>query len=178
MTQDLPAFLRIYMSDGLQSPNIRVRLKSIENLLDLLAPIHRQANLSFIFELLLQYCQDKQFTMTYEDILLRTLQHMTRIIGVEHVRVYLDTYPLSLQRIYAAYVLPSLNSSSMNIDETQRTTGQVTNRSHHSLLGRHNIWFLRIIYFRCYVCHSTNNMNNEYIDMSTFVNAFFLYNNN
>ncbi|CAF3886418.1 unnamed protein product, partial [Rotaria sp. Silwood2] len=121
-TDDIPTFLHIYTQDGLKSPNIRICIKSIETLNDLLTKSHYHENLSSIFEILLQYFQDNKFRSNYNNILIRAIQHMKRILGLDLLNTYLESYSPSLKRLYNTYVPEEIN----NDEETPRATVQVS----------------------------------------------------
>jgi hypothetical protein len=103
-TQDIPTFLYLYIQDGLKSSNIRLRVKSIQTLNELLNSTHQYENLSPILEILIQYLQDNTFRSTYNDILINSIQHVKRILGSDLLNTYLETYTPILRRTYYTYV--------------------------------------------------------------------------
>lgn len=125
--QDTPTFLYILTREGLKSNNLRIRVKSIESLIDIINPSHQHENLSSIFELLLQYCQDNQFRLNYHPTLLRTFEHLKRVLSAETLSQYLELYPAALRRIYHSYVLPQIQNHMDENELTPRASVQVSN---------------------------------------------------
>lgn len=125
--QDVPTFLYIFTREGLKSSNLRIRLKSIESLTDLLNPSHQREDLSSIFELLLQNCQDQQFRLKYQETLLRAFAHLKRILPADVLSRYLEMCPTALRRIYHSYVLPTIQSNHDDEETTPRAAVQVSN---------------------------------------------------
>jgi hypothetical protein len=103
-TKDIPTFLFLYTQDGLKSSNIRLRVKAIQSLNELLTTTHQYDDLSPIFEVLLQYLQDNTFRSTYNEILLHSIQHIKRILGPDLLNTYLETYSPILRRAYNTYI--------------------------------------------------------------------------
>ncbi|CAF4271311.1 unnamed protein product [Rotaria socialis] len=120
-TNDISTFLLIFTQDALKSPNIRISVKSIEILTDLLTKSHQRENLSPIFEIILQYLQDTKFRLNYNGILRQAINHLKYILGVELLNTYLDSYPPSLKRLYHTYI-----SEQSDNDETLRAPVQVS----------------------------------------------------
>ncbi|CAF1150733.1 unnamed protein product [Rotaria sordida] len=121
-TNDISTFLHIYLHDGLKSPNIRICIKSIEILNDLLNKNHYRENISPIFEILIQYLQDNRFRSNYNNILLRAIQHIKHILSLDLLNTYLESYSPSLRRTYNTYVSEEIN----NDEETPRASVQVS----------------------------------------------------
>lgn len=126
-TNDIPTFLHLYTQDGLKSSNIRICIKSIEVLNDLLTKNHQHENISPIFEILLQYLQDNKFRANYNNILLRAVQHIKRILTPELLNTYLESYSPALRRLYFTYV-PQQHENDLDNDDEQapRASVQVT----------------------------------------------------
>ena len=124
---DVPTFLYIYTQEGLKSSNLRVCVKSIETLNDLLTKNHQHENISPIFELLLQRLQDNQFRANYNQILLRAIDHCRRILTPELLNTYLESYSPSLRRLYHTYVPQQISKDpDDDTDQTPRASVQVT----------------------------------------------------
>ena len=122
-TDDISTFLYIYSQDALKSSNIRICIKSIEILTDLLTKIHQHENISPILEILLHYLQDNKFRSNYNKILLRAIQHIKRILTSDLLNTYLESYPPSLRRLYHTYVP---DNDLDNDEETPRAPVQVS----------------------------------------------------
>ena len=141
-TQDIPTFLYLFTQDGLKSSNNRIRIKSIQYLNDLLTTTHQYENLSPIFELLLQYLADQTFRSIHFDILNRSIQHLRRILGVDLLTTYLDTYELNLQRTYQIFIpqqddqtqIPIIDTDLEDEDETPRASIRTNNSFHDDSL--------------------------------------------
>lgn len=103
-TEDIPTFLFLYTEDGLKSPNTRLRLKCIQSLVEILTSAHQHENLSPILEVLLQYLQDSTFRVIHNEILIQSIEHVRRILGVELFNTYLKTFSPSSRRAYQSYV--------------------------------------------------------------------------
>ena len=118
-------FLHLYIQDGLKSSNMRICIKSIEILNDLLAKTHHHENISPILEILLQYLQDPKFRANYNRILLRAIQHLKRILNSELFNTYLDSFSPSLKRLYHTYVAEqidnNLDSDKNDEDDDEKT---------------------------------------------------------
>jgi len=125
-TDDIPTFLFIYTQDGLKSSNIRICIKSIEILNDLLTKTHQHEPISPIFEILLQYLQDNKYRSNYNNILLRAIQHIKQIITPDLLNTYLESYSPSLRRFYYQYVLQQINNDLDDDDQTPRASVQVS----------------------------------------------------
>jgi hypothetical protein len=125
-TNDIPTFLYIYNQDGLKSSNIRICIKSIETLNDLLTKIHQHENLSPIFEILLQYFQDNKFRSNYNNILIRAVQHIKRILTPDLLKTYLESYPPSLRRLYYTYIPQQPENDLDDDDQTPRAPVQIS----------------------------------------------------
>ncbi|CAF3568864.1 unnamed protein product [Rotaria socialis] len=133
-TQDIPTFLYLYSQDGLKSSSVRIRVKSIQLLNDLLTNTHQNENLSPILEILLQCLQENAFRSAYHDILINSIQHMKRILGVDLFNNYLETYSSTLKRTYYAYVplkdddlkITNIDTALEDDDETPRASVQAT----------------------------------------------------
>ena len=133
-TNDIATFLFIYTEDGLKSSNIRLRLKSIQSLIELVTVQHQYENLSPIFEILVQCLQDHTLHPTYNDIVITSLQHMKRILGADLLNTYLETYPPSVRRIYYTSIpqneidqhIPTVDTDLEDDDETPRASVQVS----------------------------------------------------
>jgi hypothetical protein len=131
-TEDIPTFLFIYTQDGLKSSNIRLRIKSIQSLNDLLTHAHQYENLSPILELLLQYLQDPTIPSTHNDIIVHSIQHIKRILGSDLSNTYLETYSPTLRRTYQTYIpqkddqpqIPIVDTDLEDDDETPRASIQ------------------------------------------------------
>lgn len=124
---DVPTFLYIYTQEGLKSSNLRVAVKSIEILTDLLTKTHQHENISPIFELLLQRLQDNQFRANYNQILLRAIDHCRRILTPELLNTYLESYSPALRRLYHTYVPQQISKDpDDDTDQTPRASVQVT----------------------------------------------------
>ncbi|CAF3644622.1 unnamed protein product [Adineta steineri] len=135
ITDDIPTFLYIYIKDGLKSPNIRICIKSIETLSDLLTKSHQHENISSIFELLLQYLQDNLFRSNYNMILIRAIQHIKRIANPDLFNQYLESYSPSLRRLYYTYV-PQLNDNELD-DEEETPRASVQRPPMNNLMYSH-----------------------------------------
>ena len=108
-TDDVPTFLYIYTQDGLKSSNIRVCVKSIDMLNDLLTKSHQHENISPILETLLEYLQETQFRSNYNHTLIRTIQHIRQILKPDLLNTYiLESYSPSLRRLYL-YLCSTIN---------------------------------------------------------------------
>ncbi len=163
-TQDIPTFLYIYVQDGLKSSNIRLRVKSIQSLNELLTTTHQYENLSPILEILLQYLQDNTFRSAHNDILINSIQHIKRILGSDLLNTYLETYPSTLRRAYYAYIplkdnqtqIPIVDTDLEDDDETPRASNQASqvkdskdkntyflNGNNHSDDSHNNIFSIR-----------------------------------
>jgi hypothetical protein len=125
-TDDVATFLYIYTQDGLKSGNIRICIKSIETLYDLLTKTHQHENISPIFEILLQYLQDKKFRSNHNDILIRTVQHIKRILNADLLKTYLESYPPALRRFYYSYISQQLEADLDDDDKTPRASVQIS----------------------------------------------------
>lgn len=141
-TDDIPTFLHIYTQDGLKSPNIRICVKSIEGLTDILTKSHHHENLSPIFELLLHYLQDNKFRLTYNNVLVQSINHIKYILGTELLTTYLDSYSPALKRLYYTYI-----SEQTDNDETPRATIQVSHIKDSNNYSHTGISILRLISF-------------------------------
>ncbi|CAF4631781.1 unnamed protein product [Rotaria sp. Silwood1] len=134
ITQDIPTFLFLYTQDGLKSSNIRLRIKSIQLLNELLTTIHQYENLSPIFEILLQYLQDNTFRSTYNDILINSIQHIKHILGSDLLNNYLEKYSSTLRRTYYTYIsqkedelqITNIDTDLDDDDETPRASIQAS----------------------------------------------------
>jgi hypothetical protein len=100
----------------LKSPNIRICTKSIETLNDLLTKTHQHENISPIFEILLQYLQDNKFRSNYSTIVLRSIQHIKRVLNTDLINTYLESYSPALRRLYYTYV-PQQNENDLDDDD-------------------------------------------------------------
>lgn len=125
-TNDTPTFFYIYTQDGLKSSNIRICIKSIEILNELLTKSHQHDNLSPIFEILLEYLQDAKFRANYNTILVRAIQHIRRILSPELLNTYLDSYAPSLKRLYYTYITQNEFDHDIDDDQTPRASVQVS----------------------------------------------------
>ncbi|CAF0896649.1 unnamed protein product [Rotaria sordida] len=151
ITQDIPTFLFLYTQEGLKSSNIKLRIKSIQLLNELLTNTHQYENLSPIFEILLQYLQDNTFRSTYNDILINSIQHIKRILGSDLLNNYLEKYSSSLRRTYNTYILQkhddelqiiNIDTDLDDDDETPRAsmqTSQIKDKNIHSNTGTNNV---------------------------------------
>ncbi|CAF0847128.1 unnamed protein product [Rotaria sordida] len=151
ITQDIPTFLFLYTQEGLKSSNIKLRIKSIQLLNELLTNTHQYENLSPIFEILLQYLQDNTFRSTYNDILINSIQHIKRILGSDLLNNYLEKYSSSLRRIYNTYILQkhddelqiiNIDTDLDDDDETPRASmqiSQIKDKNIHSNTGTNNV---------------------------------------
>lgn len=142
-TNDIPTFLHIYTHEGLRSSNIRVCVKSIEILNDLLTRAHQHEDISPIFEILLQRLQDNQFRSNYNQILLRAIDHFRRILTADLLNAYLDSYSPALKRLYHTYVPQQISKEHDDeTDQTPRATVKVTHakeNNNYSLTGTVNL---------------------------------------
>ncbi len=133
-TDDVPTFLYIYTQDGLKSSNIRVCVKSIDMLNDLLTKSHQHENISPILETLLEYLQETQFRSNYNHTLIRTIQHIRQILKPDLLNTYLESYSPSLRRLYYTYVPQSIDKDLDDDDETPRPT-QTKEKNSHTQTG-------------------------------------------
>ena len=132
-TNDIPTFLHIYTHEGLRSSNIRVCVKSIETLTDLLTKAHQHEDISPIFEILLQRLQDNQFRSNYNQILLRVIDHFRRILTADLLNAYLESYSPALKRLYLTYVPQQISKDhDDDTDQTPRASLQVKENNNNS----------------------------------------------
>ncbi|CAF2687738.1 unnamed protein product [Rotaria sp. Silwood2] len=68
------------------------------------------------------YLPANKFRSNYNNILIRAIQHMKRIICLDLLNIYLESYSPSLKRLYNTYVPEEIN----NDEETPRATVQVS----------------------------------------------------
>jgi hypothetical protein len=140
-TDDISTFLHIYTHDGLKSPNIRICIKSIETLNDLITKSHQHENLSPIFEILLQYLQDYKMRSNYSSIILRAVQHIKRILTPNLLNTYVESYPPSIKKLYHTYV-PQRNVNDLDDDEKiPRASAQI--KDSHTGMSNRNSCFNR-----------------------------------
>lgn len=152
-TDDIPTFLYIYTQDGLKSSNIRICIKSIEILNDLLTKNHQHENISPMLESLLQYLQDNQFRSNYKNILLRAIQHLKRILTSELLKTYLESFSPALRRLYYTYVTqPNENDLDNDEEQTPRGTVHVTHikdpKGRITIFFSHDVEISRLLFYR------------------------------
>jgi hypothetical protein len=141
----------------LKSSNIRIRVKSIQSLNELLTSTHQYENLSPILESLLQYLQDNTFRATYNDILINSIQHVKRILGSDLLNTYLETYSPALRRTYYTYVpqkddelpIATVDTDLEDDDETPRASIQTKDKTTSSHSGRFRSSFNLRFLFHC-----------------------------
>jgi hypothetical protein len=134
-TDDIPTFLHIYAQDGLKSSNIRICVKSIDMLNDLLTKTHQHEDISPILEILLQYLQETQFRSNYNHTLLRTIQHIRRILKSDLLNTYLESYSPSLRRLYYTYVPQQQLEKDLDDDDPTPRPTQIKEKNIYSQTG-------------------------------------------
>ena len=137
-TDDIPTFLYLYTQDGLKSTNIRICIKSIEILHDLLTKTHQHEDLSPIFETLLEHLQDNKFRSNHNQILLRAIQHIKRILTPDLLNTYLESYSPALRRVYHTYISQQNENDLDDDDQTPRAAiqaSQIKDKNNYSHSG-------------------------------------------
>lgn len=139
LTPDVPTFLFLFTEEGLKSTNNRQKLQSIQLLPDLLDEKHRFENLSPILEILLVQLHESNYHGTAKRVLMRSVDHMRRILGSDVFSSYLESYSSSLRRAYQSSLnekdtdqrIPVIDTDLEDDDQTPRARVQETTERFH-----------------------------------------------
>jgi hypothetical protein len=77
-------------------------------------------------EILLQYLQDANFRANYNNIVLRAIQHLKRILTPDLLNTYLESYSPTLRRLYYTYVPQQMDNDLDDDEQTPRAPVQVS----------------------------------------------------